>query len=107
MYIYVRAVLMLKNNSNMYPLYQTLSNVQKGDAVQLQQPIDNCDGNLYVGLKSINYMVGWYNIDLTENALILWHIDPESTLPFSSQYIINDLPSLCSYTALADIMNVQ
>ena len=37
----------------MYPIFHTLSNVQTGDAVQLQQPIDNCNGDLYVGLKSI------------------------------------------------------
>ena len=34
----------------MYPIYQTLSNVQSGDAVQLQQSIDNSKGALYVGL---------------------------------------------------------
>ena len=90
----------------MYPLYQTLINVQSGDAVQLQQTIDNSDGNLYVRLKSINYTVGWYNIDSQENALVLWNTDPESTLPFSSQYIITDKPGVCSYTALADKINV-
>ena len=105
MYIHVRVVLVLHHNSNIYPLYQTLSHVQTGDPVQLQQPIDNCDGNLCVGLKYINYTVGWYDIDLPENALILWNTDPQSTLPFSSQYIINDRPGVWSYTALADKMN--
>ena len=62
--------------------------------MQLQQSIDNSEGDLYVGLKSINYTVGWYNIDSTENALILWNTDPESNLPFSDQYIISNKPSL-------------
>ena len=91
----------------MYPVYQTLSNVQSGDSVQLQKSIDNSDGDFYVGLKSINYTVGWFNIDLTENALILWNTDPESTLSFSSQYILSDKPGLCRYTALADKLNAN
>ena len=82
-----------------------MSNVQSGDAVQLQQSINISDGDLYVELKSVNYTVGWFNIDLTENALILWNTDPESTLPFSSQYIISVKPGLCSYIALANKMN--
>ena len=68
----------------MYPIYQVLSNVLSGDAVQLRQSIDNNEGDLYVELKSINYTVEWYNIDSTENALILWNTDPKSYLPFSS-----------------------
>ena len=88
-------------------VYQTITNVQSGDAMQQQQPIDNSDGNLYVGLMSLTYTVGYYNTDATENALILWNTDPQSTLPFSSQYVINDRPGLWSYTVLADNMNVQ
>ena len=82
-----------------------MSNVQRGDAVQLQQSVDNSDGNFYVGLMSINYTLGWYNIDTAENALILWNTDPESNLPFSSQFIISDNPGLWSYTALAEKIN--
>ena len=67
--------------------------------------IDNSDGDLYVGLKSINYAVGWYNIASTENTLILWNTDPEQILSFSSQFIISDKPGLWSYTALADKIN--
>ena len=36
---------------------------------------------------------------------IHWNTDPESTLPFSSQFIISDTPGLWSYTALADQIN--
>jgi len=31
-------------------------------------------------------------IDLTENSLILWNQDPESSLPYSSQFVISDKP---------------
>ena len=56
----------------MFPLFHTLSNVESGDTRQLQQSTENSKGNLYVGLKSFNYTVGWYNIDSTENEIILW-----------------------------------
>jgi len=36
----------------------TLTNVQDGAAVHLQQPINNQNGNLRVGLRSITYTVG-------------------------------------------------
>ena len=89
----------------MYPLYHTLTNVQSGDAIQLEQPIDNCNEDLYVGLKSINYVVGWYNLQSQADSLVLWNTDPDSTLPFSSQFVISDTPGLWSYTALADQVN--
>ena len=43
-------------------MYQTLTNVQTGAPVQLQQYIDNRKGDLCVGLKSITFAVGWYNV---------------------------------------------
>jgi len=43
-------------------MFHTLTNVQDGAAVPLQQPIDNQNGNLRVGLRSINYTVGWFNV---------------------------------------------
>ena len=39
-------------------MFHTLTNVQDGAAVPLQQPIDNQNGNLRVGLRSI----GWFNV---------------------------------------------
>ena len=89
----------------MYPIFHTLGNVQTGDAVQLQQPINNCDGDLIVGLKSINYTVGWYNLQSQADALVLWNGDPESSLPFSSQVVISDSAGLWSYTALSSKIN--
>ena len=42
----------------MFLMFQTLSNVQSGDAWQLQQSIENSESDLYVGLKSIIYTRG-------------------------------------------------
>ena len=47
-------------------MYHTLSNVQSGEAVPLLEPIDNRCNNLRVGLRSITYTVGWYNVKLGE-----------------------------------------
>ena len=43
-------------------MFHTLSDVQRGESVSLQQYIDNRDGHLRIGLKSITFTVGWYNI---------------------------------------------
>jgi len=43
-------------------MFHTLANVQDGAAVPLQQPIDNQNCNLRVGLRSITYTVGWFNV---------------------------------------------
>ena len=44
-------------------MFHTLSDVQRGEAVPLQQYIDNREGRLYIGLKAINFAVGWFNIE--------------------------------------------
>ena len=44
-------------------MFQTLTNVQSGRAVPLLEPIDNRCGKLQVGLRSITYTVGWYNVE--------------------------------------------
>jgi len=43
-------------------MFNTLTNVQDGAAVHLQQPIDNQNGDLRVGLRSVTYTVGWFNV---------------------------------------------
>ena len=40
----------------------TLTNIQNNEAISLLQPIENKCKNLVVGLESITYTVGWYNI---------------------------------------------
>jgi len=44
----------------------TISDVQRGEATRLQRCIDNCEGRLYIGLRSITFAVGWYNIEQGE-----------------------------------------
>ena len=83
-----------------FPMHQTLTNVQSGEAIQLQQPINNSAGDLYVGLRSINYTVGWYNLQIQADSLVLWNTDPESSLPFGSSFVISDNPGLYSYSAI-------
>lgn len=51
-------------------MFHTLSNVQRGGAIPLQAPIDNRDGDLQVGLRSITYTVGWYNV--LEGEYVQW-----------------------------------
>ena len=47
-------------------MFHTLTNVQQG-AVPLQQYIDNRCGQLRVGLRSLAYSVGWWNIGAMES----------------------------------------
>ena len=49
----------------MYTMFRTLTNVQDGAAVPPQQ-LDNQNGNLRVGLRSIHYTVGWLNVGSQE-----------------------------------------
>jgi len=46
----------------MYTMFHTLTNVLDGAAVPLQQPINNQNANLRVGLRSITYTIGWFNV---------------------------------------------
>jgi len=48
-------------------MFYTITNVQRGQAVPLQQYIDNRNGDLRVGLRSITYSVGWFNIHSGES----------------------------------------
>ena len=41
-------------------MYQTISDINK--TINLQQYIDNRDGNKRIGLKFISYNIGWYNV---------------------------------------------
>ena len=47
-------------------MFHTLTNVQQG-AVPLQQYIDNRCGQLRVGLRSLAYPVGWWNVGAMES----------------------------------------
>ena len=43
-----------------------MTNVQDGAAVGLPQSIDNRNGSMRVGLRSITVTVGWYNVEAGE-----------------------------------------
>ena len=86
-------------------MFFMLTNVQSG-AVALQEPIDNRNGNLRVGLRSITYMVGWYNVGAGES--ISWRASsnnesrrsrPRSTTVAPGLYGIEDLIKLLEEAA--------
>ena len=61
-------------------MFHTLSNVQRGEAVPLQRCIDNRDGRLSIGLRSITFAAGWYNIERGEKFSWRSTGGPEETL---------------------------
>jgi len=48
--------------------YHVLTRVEDGGTVELQQCIDNQQGELCVGLRQITYTVGWYNVGLNRQS---------------------------------------
>lgn len=64
-------------------MFVTLTNVQKGEAVPLLQPIDNRAGALQVAVRSFTYWVGWHNLGARDS--VSWQEKGESrTLWFTS-----------------------
>jgi len=47
-------------------MFHILTNIQDGAAVGLQQSIDNRNGSMRVGLRSLTVTVGWYNVEAGE-----------------------------------------
>lgn len=80
-------------------MFITLTNLLSGQSVDLQQYIDNCDGHLRVGLRSITYTVGWYNVHDTE--LFSWKTSADiintTTIP----------PGLYSFTQLKNLIEAS
>ena len=54
-------------------MFHTLTNIQREEAIPLQQCIDNRDGHLRVGLRSLTVTVGWYIFE--ETSFLEWHRD--------------------------------
>ena len=48
-------------------MFLALTNAQSGEAVALLELIDNRCGDLQVGLRSITFTVGWYNVEHGES----------------------------------------
>ena len=77
-------------------MFITLTNVQKGVSVSLLEPIDNRDGRLRVGLRSITYTIGWYNIEKEET--VHWIIS-------QSDRRVTSIPvGLYNFTQLKEIL---
>jgi len=74
-------------------------NVQDGTAVPLQQPINNQNGNLRVGLRSTTYTIGWFNVGPQE--AISWRPSCKTeimgTIPFP--------PGLYSFPRLINLFS--
>ena len=86
-------------------MFQTLTIVQKGEAVAvgLQQYIDNRCGDLLIGLRSITYTVGWYNIDAGES--FSWR---SSTWGVSGASNTTDIhPGLYGFAQLHDTIKAE
>ena len=49
-------------------MFQTIADITTGPTY-LQQPVDNRDGCLRVGLRSITYTVGWFNVTKNEQVV--------------------------------------
>ena len=68
-------------------MFQTITDITLGPTY-LQQPIDNRNGELRIGLRSITYAVGWYNIHESQSIIGgrsnispgLWTFDDLSSL---------------------------
>jgi len=48
-------------------MFHTLTDVQSGAPISLLRCIDNREDNLCIGLRSISYTVGWYNVGPQES----------------------------------------
>ena len=75
----------------------TFTNVQRCEAIPIQQPIDNQNGSLRIGLRSITLTVGWYNIEKVEKILV----KANDNEPPTSRMIE---PGLYSFKQLKDAM---
>jgi len=76
----------------------TLLDVQRGEAVNLLRCIDNRDGRLYVGLRSITFTVGWHNIEQGET--FSWRIAG------GAEESINIPPGLYWFDRLKNVLNL-
>ena len=77
-------------------MFHTLSNVQRGEAIPLQRCIDNRDGRLSIGLRSITFAAGWYNIEKGEK--FSWRFTG------GSEEILNIPPGLYGFDRLKEVL---
>lgn len=79
-------------------MFHTLSNVQSGKSVSLQQYIDNRAGNVLVGLRSITYWIGWHNVEAETN---LWYHNGTN---IENSHFHSFPPGLYSFDQLKEII---
>lgn len=79
-------------------MYHTLTNVQSEGATPLQQYIDNRDGRLRVGLRSITFAVGWHNVGPKER--FSWR----SSGGGGAAQTLNIPPGLYGFAQLKDVL---
>lgn len=77
-------------------MFVTLTNVQSGGAVSLQQPIDNRKGSLEVAIRSFTFWIGWHNLKPGE--FVSWRKNGETNTLSLSQ-------GLYSFDLLADTLS--
>ena len=79
-------------------MYQTLTDVQRAEALGLLKYIDNRMGsNLHVGLRSITYTVGWDNVGSSET--FSWHYNDGLT------NTLEVVPGFWSFNRLKDLVD--
>ena len=88
-------------------MYQTITNAQNNVPIQLQESIDNRHGNLRVGLKSITYTVGWYNIQEGEYFYILTIGDVGSPRIISIPPGLYNVEQLIAALEVSDFIKVE
>ena len=76
-------------------MFHTISKIQ--EPIHLRESIDNCNKNLRVGLRSITYTVGWYNIK--DGDFIAWR-QSDSTRP--DRIVVP--PGLYSFKQLKELL---
>lgn len=83
-------------------MFHTLTDIQKGEAIGLLEPIDNSDGKLRVGLRQLTYTVGWFNFDTEET---FSRRDNKGQFNTESQVKIS--PGLWSFSALRHLVGLK
>jgi hypothetical protein len=80
-------------------MFHTLTDVQLGKAVNLQQCIDNRSANLRIGLRSFSHYVGWYNT-LAGETFEWWEVAGQTNT-------ICITPGLYSLDALVNLLRME
>jgi hypothetical protein len=81
-------------------MFITITNVSKGKPFTLQEPIDNTDGKMKIGIRSISMWVGWYNIYKEQTCR--WGLKAAG-----ASHKINIKPGLYNFNQLAEVLTSE